>query len=407
MINSNIIWPIIEQKKIRIFDQEWIEPLYQEMFGSLSDDPNNPLSRVSVANSSFSLDPVKWCPLWCAYCVVWSNTRDLNLESIEKDEFNKINYQKLFPKKITKLFEWTKLMEALTAHPAFLPDQSVISIGTWSSEAFLWRSSDETASIIEYLIRNELKNPVRIVTKVFIPPNKLDFWIDMFHRAEQKWIKVILSITYSWAPKEIEPYQEDRFQWVKELKNTWIHISHHLRPIIKDINDSPELINKVLKKSMWLVDSICVGWLRADPWLILSRKHANNLDIDLLPNKPWEKDMPDHIIPLVKDFLEKNQINIPIFWKSSQVISYAKGRKDYNLYEYRKFKEGDSLKLLSFDWKDIEYTTHIKNMIMDTAKKIWINIKLSNDKNNIYVPHKLSYQVHRSLIHAIWHTQVL
>ena len=70
---------------------------YQEMYWSLSDDSSSPFSRISVANSSFSIDPTKWCPLNCSYCVTLSNNRDLNSEKLIKIEKNK-NYKDLFSK---------------------------------------------------------------------------------------------------------------------------------------------------------------------------------------------------------------------------------------------------------------------------------------------------------------------
>ncbi len=78
-------------------------PVFKTMFGSLSDDPASPLSRISVANSSFSLDPTVGCPTKCAYCVRGSNMQDLLVEDQPSGMAPSLNH-KFFYTKPTKLF---------------------------------------------------------------------------------------------------------------------------------------------------------------------------------------------------------------------------------------------------------------------------------------------------------------
>lgn len=409
MITKKIIWPIDKQATSDVFNDLGIE-LYKEMFGSLSDESSSPYSRISVANSSFSLDPVKWCPLWCAYCVVWSNTRDLNIPDNQNiEDLTKKDYKKMFPKVIKVLFWGKSLMEHLTKHPAFIMNKSVISVWTWSSEAFLWDWWEETASIIDYMIENKLTNPIWIVTKAWIPKLKRAFWKDKFIEAKNAWIQIILSVTYSGAPSFVEPHIADRFEWIEEFTDIGIHISHHLRPIIRGLSDDYETAKKVLSRSAWLVDSVCVWWLRLDPWLILAWKHASWLDLDLLPSKPWEKDLPDDYEEMVRSILNELSSDVPIFDKSSLVISYACWKRDYNLYHLRN----------TWDFKNKKFLLHVPSKV---TSDLWIDmlsllritadeiglwaIRFYTESDNYYVSDDMSYHTHRTLIHALWHKQI-
>ena len=95
--------------------------VYEQTFGALSQDPQSPYSRISVANSSFSLDPFVGCPGRCAYCVAASSARDLRCLGADVRRV-------IRPSIPRELFAGKELVEALVSHPGFIPDRSVVGI---------------------------------------------------------------------------------------------------------------------------------------------------------------------------------------------------------------------------------------------------------------------------------------
>ncbi len=393
-INNNLLWLGLNT--------------YQEMYWSLSDDSSSPFSRISVANSSFSIDPTKWCPLNCSYCVTLSNNRDLNSEKLIEIEKNK-NYKDLFSKNIKILFEGDILIENLYNFEWFIRDKSIISISTWSSDPFLKENQIQIEKIFLKLIDLNLKNPIWIVSKYWIPKGDILNMVSIFSKIIHNWNKVIISVSQSGLPVEIEPYQGNRFSWMNELKKIWVNISHHLRPIIRWINDNVENIEKNLFLSNGIVNSICIGWLRLDPSIILVWKYIKKLDENLLPNKPWEKDLPDDFYKKVQTILNKNKINIPIFFRSSEVISNSIWICDFNLYKYRKQINNLRYILSTNNEFDSDFFKKNKNNICDfinsQAEEIWIKkLNIYKNWNDFFTDIDLNYQWNRLLIHKIWHS---
>src|ERR1017187_7522029 len=93
--------------------------LLRQVYGALSDEDSSPLSRVSVANSSFSLDPFRGCPGGCAYCTVTASQRDVIVDYAP----DKMSF--LLPTKPELLFGGSVLADALIRHPAFVPHRSI------------------------------------------------------------------------------------------------------------------------------------------------------------------------------------------------------------------------------------------------------------------------------------------
>jgi len=402
-------WPIypkdIKTEKLK----EVNLTVYGQMFGALSQDKENPLSRVSQANSSFSLDPSFGCPLGCAYCVAGSNKRDLG-----KDWINK-NGQIKLPKKIKRIFSGRVLIKSLHKHPSFIPNKSVISISTGSSEPFLKSNSEDTWSIMNYLISKKLHNPIWIVTKAGIPVNLNEIWKKRFLELKKNKIPIIVSITHSNLPNSIEPFIGERINNWKYFLNTGIYLSHHLRPIIRDVNSSRESILSCLKETLPLVKSVCIGGLRLDPGIILAWKYASKLSTSILPTTPGVKDMPIHVKKTVVSLIKELGYKTPIFEKSSEMISNALEWKDYNLYKYRNFKNkpGAFLKVPTNIQKKIkkEKNLSVIDVIKNGASLIGLEniFKFQKRGDFFYIKNykKMTYQTERALIHSIGHLQLL
>jgi len=414
MRSNSIIWPTENPILIHNFLGTGLD-LLKEQFGALSQDDKNPLSRVTVANSTFSFDPIPGCPLACSYCIVGGDLRNLGVNKnspIIKQEIK--NFRTLYPRKPEVVFTGRTLARALFKHPAFIKNKSVISIATGSTEAFIPVSEKETWGVMKTFADEGLKNPFWIVTKRGIPDELLDIWLKRFEYLLKKGVQIVISITYSNAPYWVEPYRRNRFHNFDAIKKTGVHISQHLRPIIRGINDNKESIQEAVKDSLGLVESICVGGLRKDPGVLLAWQYSKGLDPNLLPDVKKDvrkKDLPGGTLELVREIVKEKGYNTPVFYRSSHVISRALGIPDYNLYRYR---DDDNkkvfLKIPVKIQRDIEKKSN--KSLLTLLKEVAVSIKLDYltlkiDKEEIFIENKVNYQEHRALIHAIGHSEIL
>lgn len=412
--NKQIIWPTEKPVIIPNFLGTGLD-LLKEQFGALLQDSKNPLSRVSVANSTFSFDPIRGCPLACSYCIIGGDLRNLGVEndsSIIKEEIK--NFRTLYPRKPEVVFPGEVLARALFEHPAFIKNKSVISIATGSTEAFIPVSEKETWAIMKTFADEGLKNSFWIVTKRGIPDELLNVWLKRFKYLVKKGIQVIISITYSNAPYWVEPYRRNRFHNFDKVKKVGVHITQHLRPIIRGINDSKESLQEALKDSLRLVESICVGGLRKDPGVLLAWQYSKGLDPKLLPDVKKEvrkKDLTEGTLELVKKIVKEKGYDIPVFYRSSHVISHAIGIPDYNLYRYR--DDGDRKGFLNIPIKiqrliENKYKKSLLSLLKEIAKSIKLDmIDFEINKNKILIKNNINYQEYRALIHAIGHSGML
>jgi len=414
---EGIVWPTDNPIIIENFLQTGIN-LLKEKIGALSQNPNNPLSRVCVANSCFSLEPVRGCPVRCAYCVSGNECRNLLIdEKLYEKSINEINIQKIFPRSIEVLFSGEILAEAMVSHPAFIKNKSIVSVAAGSSEAFLPGVEKETWKAMKFLADNGLKNPFWLIVKTGIPDEMIEVWSERFLFLKNKGIKVIISITDSNAPIWLEPYKKNRFRNYDKVRQSNVYLSHHLRPIIAGINDSKESLEKALGKSLGIVESVCVGGLRIDPGIIILWKYINKYDPSILSNfyqvtrgKPVEKNLPNGITNLVQKIIKEKNFNIPVFSRSSQVLSHVLNIDDFNLYEYRVKDPDIFLRVPIEKQNNIEQRQNkrLSVILREIAKSIKLDmIKFQIEGENIKIEDHLNYQEHRLLIHAIGHSQML
>lgn len=409
----NFNWPPLKPKFIENFGNYGVD-VFEEMYGALDDtDPNSPYTRISMANSSFSLDPSVGCPETCFYCVRLSNLKDGLAHN------NQFDLNRVFATPVNNLFSGNVLVQSLSKHPAFIPNKSVISISTGSSEAFVSSNSETTWSVLEELMQKNLRNPVWVVTKSGIPAQSLQEWVKRFQEITDFGIPFILSVTSSGMPKQIERNQTDRFKFVEAIKATGIHISHHLRPIIRGINSSETNLRSQLTRSLPLVASVCLGGLRVDPGIIISWREAGKLDLDLLPNKQGEKDLPDETIFQVRNIMDElGYENTPLFLKSSHVISNATHAGDYNLYEYRPATTLVTGHLLDIHPNINEKIREVYNLdplelVRRAAERIGLSYldfrfeRINGIDRLICDPSLKDYRTHRALIHSIGHSGIL
>ena len=376
-------------------------PIFKEIFGALSQDESSPFSRISVANSSFSLDPFVGCPARCAYCVVGSSARDLDLTR---------EVEKIVPTHPRRLFSGRELVNALVSHPGFIPNKSVISIGTGSTESFLPDVEGETWEIIRTLSERGLRNPIWIVTKLGIPDNLIGLWTERFEYAVNADIPIVFSVTYSAAPDWMEPYSGDRFRNAAKLRNAGVKLSHHYRPILQGVNSGPVDVSKALQASLGLVDVICIGGLRPDPGIQLIWEKVHGLEHRLLPHGPG-KQLPAGFIDLVRQTVRARGFATKVVNRSSEAISFLLDIPEFNLYRLRPEGE-DGFLLLSPSMREKISALHqgnsIEGLVERAAESIGLyNITCVGDKDVVRLNRRLLYQEHRLLIHALGHSGVL
>lgn len=103
--NVEPVWPTESPIVVRDFLHTGVD-LLKEKIGALSQDPKSPLSRVCVANSCFSLEPARGCPLGCAYCIAGNDCRNLlidekfyhkSLKEVDAKKVNSKNTGSVFP----------------------------------------------------------------------------------------------------------------------------------------------------------------------------------------------------------------------------------------------------------------------------------------------------------------------
>jgi DNA repair photolyase len=400
--HTAFVWPSPPAEMIRNFHGTGVT-VFKEIFGALSQDPASPYSRISVANSSFSLDPFVGCPGRCAYCLVGSSARDLACGKEGPLTINSI------PSLPERLFAGRELVAALVKHPGFLSNKSVISICTASSEAFLPQVEAETWAIMHDLVQRGLRNPIWIVTKMGIHDSLLAKWMQRFEFLLQHGIRIVLSVCYSAAPSWMEPYRGDRFRNMEKLRRCGVRISHHLRPVVPGINNGREHVKRALEESKLSADAICVGGLRPDPGIRLMWEHIHGLDPGLVPKGP-HKQLPEGFLDLVLEVAHEQDIRVPVVKRSSDAISILLGLPEYNLYRYR---PEDSNVFLSVP-QHIQHVLlrkrkeTIAHLVIEHARSIGLDdVEVDVQDNNVRLKKKLTYQEHRLLIHSLGHSGVL
>ncbi|MBI2309383.1 hypothetical protein HYU89_00610 [Candidatus Collierbacteria bacterium] len=416
-LNNEVVWPTESPIVVRNFLQTGVD-LLKEKIGALSQNPNNPLSRVCVANSCFSLEPVRGCPLSCAYCIAGNDCRNLIIdENSYHKNITEIDRGKLIPRIPEMLFPGEVLAETMINHPGFVKDKSIVSVAIGSSEAFLPGVEQETWAAMKYLADHGYMNPFWFAVKLGITDPLIGRWLKRFRFLKKKGIKIAISVSESNAPAWLEPYRGDRFRNLEKVKEAGVHITHHLRPVIRGITDSTESLSSALNKSLKISESVCIGGLRIDPGIVLLWKHINGKDPNLLPKftdtekgLPPRKDLPENVITKVKKLIKKKGYKTPVFTRSSHILSYAFDIPDVNLYKYR--VEDDSVFLrISLTIQSsvkMKQGKEIVEAFREIAGSIGLPmIRFKAEAEKIFVKQRLNYQEHHLLIHAISHSGVL
>ena len=296
------------------------------MYAVLVPDRSHPLSCVSVSNNSFSIDLWTGCSFQCSYCHVQGMIEDIG-------DDGKMLVQ---PVKRNN-FSIDEIVDSLIEHPYFIANTSLISIGTSSIEPFAkGEVVDSTFDLMQAFVKRGLTNPFWIVTKYGIPSQKItDF--------EQitKTNRIIISLCWANAPKEIEPAQNNRFRNLEKIQHIDnISVNWYMRPFVPEWNGTPEnvlhMVKYVKENYDGMIDSIVPGGLRWTEGIEYGLTEARDLEMPPIIKEDNIKSMSDdlwnYIVKVTKEYFPTT----PVYYHSSCALTHALEVPSITLLQFEK-----------------------------------------------------------------------
>lgn len=354
--------------------------MHKQIFGSFSKDHNNPLSRISQANSCISLDPFVGCSLGCAYCYRHNSKRDSDSS------------------KPRRIFKDEDIVNSLVNNIYFIPNKTIIGLGVASTDSFLPGVRESSFNIMNILSKMGYKNPFWFVIKSGVPKNSFK----KFQKIVKNGNKIVISISYSGMPKNVEPFSGNRFANIKEVIRAGVDISLHLRPIVPGWNDTYSNLERIVKSGVENgCTSVCVGGLRYLDGVENAIVEKYGISFPGIKKSDLVKTLPRLSEKNIKEIFINNKITIPLFKHSSEMISYYLGIKDYNMYFYR--KEGCFLQIPEKGIVMIERNSNksIIKLIEEALGELKLKSRVIKQKNRYFLSKKLNYIEERGLLHRL------
>lgn len=276
-------------------------------YGVLVNDPSHPLSVVSLSNSSMSIDLWTGCKWQCKYCHVQGTMQDLVNDGKMAIKPQRRNH-----------FSVNEIIDELIKHPYFIPNRTIISIGTASTEPFApGPVTESTFEIMQAFVDRGLKNPFWIVTKGGVPKGrKIDF-----ARITKISSGVMVSLCWADNPETIEPFRNNRFLNAEEAKEAGAKISWYLRPIVPEWNGTVDNIEMML---MWarkhygnIIDMIIPGGLRWTQGIENGLVEIHRQPMPNIPRDDNQKALPDKLVKAIFSMCAEYFPGTPVYLKSS------------------------------------------------------------------------------------------
>mgnify|MGYP001241977824 FL=1 len=279
-------------------------------YGVLVPDNNHPLSCVSVSNSSLSIDLWVGCSWQCRYCHVQDTNQDLA-------------DQGTMPRKPRRRNQFTvdQILDELVKHPFFIADETIISIGTASTEPFAPTVVDSTFEIMDGFVRRGLRNPFWVVTKGGVPKGrKLDF-----ARISDATRGLMLSLCWADNPDTIEPAHNNRFLNAEEAKEAGATIAWYMRPIVPEWSGNRDRIEMMM---LWvkkhygdIIDMIVPGGLRWTEGIENGLVEIHKLPMPNIPRDDNVKSLPQELADSIFSLSAEHFPGIPVYLKSSCALA--------------------------------------------------------------------------------------
>lgn len=320
-------------------------------YGVLVPNPDHPLSCVSVSNDSLSIDLWTGCSWQCSYCHVQGTLQDIEPQGKMLDK----------PKHRSR-FSIKEIIDQLVEHPFFTPHETIISVGTASTEPFAKDVASSTFDIMMEFVERGLRNPFWIITKAGIPKNRKQ----SFARIVQAGNPLMISICWANNPNTIEPVNNNRFENVEDAREAGAIISWHMRPIVKEWSGSQQNIEMMM---LWVqrhyggvIDSIVPGGLRWTEGIEYGLTEIHKLEMPKIPKKDNEKHFSTGLWKRIVELSRELFPTTPLYFKSSCCMSKMLKMPSINLVQY--YNHGDCEESIcpieqrqrcaSFDWRQVD-----------------------------------------------------
>jgi DNA repair photolyase len=280
--------------------------------GVLVPDNNHPLSCVSVSNSSLSIDLWVGCSWQCRYCHVQDTHQDLA-------------DQGTMPKRPKRRNQFTvdQIIDKLIKHPFFVAGETIISIGTASTEPFApGPVTESTFEIMDAFVYRGFQNPFWIVTKGGVPKGKK---IDIA-RITNATRGLMLSLCWADNPDTIEPVHNNRFLNAEEAKESGAIIAWYMRPIVPEWNGNRDRIEMMM---LWVkkhygdvIDMIIPGGLRWTEGIENGLVEIHKLSMPNIPRNDNVKMLPQDMIDFIFSLSAEYFPSVPVYLKSSCALTW-------------------------------------------------------------------------------------
>lgn len=281
-------------------------------YGVLADDPHHPLSAVSMSNSSMSIDLWTGCAWQCKYCHVQGTMQDL------------VDDGKMATRPLRRnQFSVNQIVDELVKHPYFVPDNTIISIGTASTEPFARGPvTDSTFEIMQAFVDLGLRNPFWIVTKGGVPKGrKIDF-----ARVTKVSRGLMFSLCWADNPDTIEPVRNNRFANAEEAKEAGATISWYMRPIVPEWSGTFDRIEMMI---LWakkhygnIIDMIVPGGLRWTQGIENGLVEIHNQKMPEIPRDDNQKALPPELVAAIFNMCSEHFPGVPVYLKSSCALTH-------------------------------------------------------------------------------------
>lgn len=292
-------------------------------YGVLDPNPDSPLSCVSVANSSLSIDLWKGCAWKCSYCHVQGGMQDLDPSTLSMPSR---------PEKRSK-FEIDDIIDKLVEHPFFEANKSIISIGTASTEPFARGPvSESTFGIMEAFVADGYTNPFWVVSKAGFPKE----YEDRLKAIVDNGNPVMISICWANNPNIVEPVQTNRFRNLDALKRAGATVSWYLRPLAEGWSTDPDHLNATFEEASKYgqgIDMIIPGGLRWTEGIEYGVQELRNQVMPDIPKDDNIKDLSDSTWDLIHELSNQYFPGVPVLHKSSCGLANMLQTPNHNLVQ--------------------------------------------------------------------------
>lgn len=338
-------------------------------------EPTNNLQNLSIEylKSYFSINSYIGCTFDCAYCF---------LAPI-----------KIVPMRPIKSMDEETLVEKMVKSKFFKKGETVISLNNRTDPFLTSEVKESTFKLLDLMEQKSLGNIVTITTKGLLTKKDAKR-LDSYQN-----IDIVIIVTYNGLPPNIQPVnakiQEETMKNVSTCKN--VKLLHQCRPIIPQINDSEEIITKVVRfAEKYCIATIYQG-IRVNPYIkrrLEDRGYCYTGDFDKHKQKTKKTDN-------IFKKLEKEFANYPIFDHTSCCLSYLYNKPDYNLH-FTKINCDKTCK----NYKNCHTNKHdLDYNLPQELKRLGISSPYKIDGRNLFIEGALNDE-QKSYITHILHLKV-